>query len=101
MAIKVTIETQRFTTKTQATEHFTKMLARYANRQDVTGADFDDLYSLLEKHPRAGEKIGAGVKRIFADWIRDGARCFWVERIDGTKEDFSIRKCIDTASVDF
>lgn len=100
MAIKVTIRGQGFDNKKQATEHFTKMLARYANGQDVTGADFDDLYGLLEKHPRAGEKIGIGIKRIFADWIRDGSRCFWVERLDGTKEDFSIRKCIDAASED-
>lgn len=100
MAIKVNIEVHDFDNKKLATEHFTNMLARYANGQEVTGEDFEYLYSLLEKHPRAGEKIGIGIKRIFADWIRDGARCFWVERIDGTKEDFSIRKCIDAASED-
>ena len=100
MAINVTIGTTEFKTKTQATKYFTDMLARYANGEDVTGEDLNDLYSLLEKHPRAGEKIGTGIKRIFADWIRDGSRCFWVERLDGTKEDFSIRKCIDAASED-
>jgi len=100
MPIKVAIGTREFKTKTEAVKHFTDMLARYDNGQGVTGTDLDDLNSLIEKHPRFEEKIGNGIKRIFADWIQHGARCFWIERSDGTKEDFSFRKCIDAASED-
>jgi hypothetical protein len=98
MAIPVTIETKDFKTKTEAMRHFTEMLARHGNRDEITGEDLDDLLNLIKNHPRYNEKVGSGIRQIYADWVQHGARCFWIERTDGTKEDFSIRKCINGAS---
>lgn len=97
MTIKVKTGTKEFRTKTQAREYFSSMLARYSRGEDVIGEDFDDLLSLLEKHPRSKEKIGSGIKRIFRDKTKHGASCFWIERNDGTKDDFSFNICIDAA----
>jgi len=51
---------------------------RHADGEPLQGEDFKLLMKVLNKHPRASEKIGAGV----------------VIRIDGSVEDFSVRKCL-------
>ena len=54
------------------------------------------LLALLDKHPRAAEKKGPGVESItFSEHpTYTGTQCFFINRTDGTKEDFSFRKCI-------
>jgi hypothetical protein len=54
------------------------------------------LLDLLERHPRASEKKGAGVESIsYGEHpTYAGTQCFMINRTDGTKEDFSFRKCI-------
>lgn len=97
MSIKIEIESMVFNTKAKAEKHYKGMLYSYSDGQDVGSKDFEDLCDLIEKHPRSKEKFGSGIKRIFRGKTKHGANCFWIERIDGTKEDFSYRKCIDAA----
>lgn len=52
------------------------------------------LSALLVLHPRAAEKIGAGIKHFTVEPARRGTRCFCLTRIDGTKTDFSTGKCV-------
>lgn len=59
------------------------------------GPDFDFIYSLLvERHSDPDRKIGCGVAGIFVDQNDYGGRGFFVERSDGSRTDFSYRKCI-------
>jgi hypothetical protein len=60
------------------------------------------LLGLLEYHPNLQKKLGGGVKDIVVDYapqvtqsVFDDRRaiCFWIVRDDGSKEDFSARKC--------
>jgi len=97
MTIKVTIGPREFRTKTEANEHYRSMLSRYSKGEDVTGEDLKDLLGLLDEHPNHKGKIGSGVSRIYVDTTKHGQSCFWVERSDGTKDDFSFKKCIDAA----
>lgn len=51
--------------------------------------DRDFLVGLLRNHPEAGRKIGAGVAEIL---VSEGR--FMLVRADGTKDDFSVAKCL-------
>jgi hypothetical protein len=97
MSIKIEIGPMVFDTKIKSKDYYNGIFSRYPDGQDVGGKDFDELNKLIEKHHIGEEKIGCGIKRIFRDKTKYGANCFWIERIDGTKEDFSCRKCIHAA----
>jgi hypothetical protein len=85
---------QAFRTKREAEEYFSALLARQTIGQLIEGSDYDDLMWLLQQHPAAGEKIGAGVGG-FTTWVTSyGGRGFRIIRVDGTATDFSYLKCI-------
>ena len=77
-----------------AIEHFKNMLERYRNGQTIAGDDRDMLLALLERHPQADKKIGCGVKRLYKDRTDMPTSCFWIERTDGSRTDFSYRTAI-------
>ena len=64
--------------------------------------DMQMMLHVLDSHPEARQKIGAGVKRIFVgvppDPYKRLGKCFWVERTDGTLTDFSFLKCLSAPS---
>jgi Protein of unknown function (DUF3223) len=93
----VIIGATEFLSKKEASAYCTKLLASYNNGQTVNEQDAEFLSGLLKRHPEAGQKIGAGVKRFFKDSGPEpnyGTDCFWVEQIDGTKVDFSFKTCV-------
>jgi hypothetical protein len=51
------------------------------------------LCALIARHPRATEKIGAGIRHFTVEHALHGTRCFYVTRVDGTRSDFSYLKC--------
>jgi Protein of unknown function (DUF3223) len=77
-----------------AIEYFKNMLNRYRNGQTITGDDHDILLALLERHPEADKKIGCGVKRLYKDRTDMPTSCFWIERTNDSKTDFSYRTAI-------
>ena len=77
--------------------NYTKALRDSLDRDaTVTGTMLAVLLALLDRHPRAAEKKGSGVDSItFAEHpTYAGTQCFFINRTDGTTEDFSFRKCI-------
>ncbi len=77
-----------------AIEHFKNMLGRYQNGQTIADDDRDILLALLERHPEADKKIGCGIKRLYKDRTDMPTSCFWIERTDGSRTDFSYRTAI-------
>ena len=62
---------------------------------DKTSIEHTTLYELLKNHPKANEKIGAGVDYFFVQqskWKRNQYN-FMIHRIDGSSTDFSFIKC--------
>ena len=108
MAKPVTLNNGKFwPTQTAAKAHFRAMLGKYANGQSVVdSADHDDLLALVEIYDGALKsphetKAGPGIRRFFRDADRDHpgtTDCFFIERIDGSKIDFSFHKAIRVAS---
>lgn len=82
-----------FTSKKDAELYFREMLHRYRNQEEIVGKDAEDLQNLLERHPEAHQKIGCGVRRFYRAGTGQGTDCFWLERADGTRTDFSYRSC--------
>ncbi|MDQ3564214.1 MAG: DCL family protein [Pseudomonadota bacterium] len=85
-----------FKFKKGAKQFFREMLARYRNSQNINDEDAEHLHNLLERHPEAPEKIGCGVKRFFKAQTDKGTSCFWLEREDGSRTDFSYITCVDS-----
>lgn len=89
-AISVTIGNETFKSQSKAYAHCSSILSKYQDKQTVTDKnDHQFLLDLVGKHPKSTQKIGCGVKTFFKDKAVGGTSCFYVERTDGTKEDFS------------
>jgi hypothetical protein len=63
--------------------------------QRVGGADESFVADLFALHPEAEVKGRGGVAGFVVDLEPSGRlRCFWVERADGSRVDFSVGKCL-------
>mmetsp|Transcript_6615 Transcript_6615/g.11892 ORF Transcript_6615/g.11892 Transcript_6615/m.11892 type:complete len:380 (-) Transcript_6615:1631-2770(-) len=49
----------------------------------------------IKLHPRSATKIGVGIQNVFVGWSTHGSPCFNIQRVDGSVEDFSYRKCFE------
>lgn len=90
----VVINGVEFKFQKDAVAYFKEMLERYRNGQTVVGHDHEMLMSLLERHHEADKKIGCGVNRLYKDKTDMPTSCFWIERKDGSRTDFSYRTAI-------
>lgn len=90
----VVLSNRTFATRTAAHEHFSAMLKRYHPNERVSDVDAKELESLLQRHPRAKEKIGLGVDHFEVQAADFSTQCFRVVRPDGTWARFSYKTCI-------
>ncbi|PWA96741.1 nuclear RNA polymerase D1A [Artemisia annua] len=75
------------------------ILHRYDVNDKLSHDDKLVAWKALFFHPRRDEKIGIGLYeiKIGHNLYHGNTRCFMVERLDGTTEDFSYHKCIHHA----
>ncbi|XP_076942896.1 protein DCL, chloroplastic-like [Bidens hawaiensis] len=75
------------------------ILYKYDVNHKLTQDDKLVAWNALFFHPRRDEKIGVGIHEIKVGHhsSHENARCFVVQRVDGTIEDFSYHKCIHHA----
>lgn len=93
-AISYTIAGVTFETQKDLAAYVSALLRSARPPIRLSGDDTAFMGDLLLRHPSAERKIGCGVAAI---WIkRNGVfgNGFYVERIDGTFEDFSYKQCI-------
>ena len=95
MPIAIEIGDIHFDTKKAAKAFFKAMLARYKDGEEINQNDSMHLYSLIERHPEASQKIGCGIKRLYRKKTTHGTSCFWLERTDGSVTEFSYGSCVD------
>lgn len=62
----------------------------------LADSDFLFMRKLLDRHPNANLKVGAGIRSIEVrqNEVYTQTRCFWALRVDGTETDFSYLECI-------
>ncbi len=73
---------------------------KYPDFQELSADHLRFMIGLLRYHPWGDQKIGIGIKKI---WIQSNdkfpTKCFWLERIDETKTDFSFHQCVSPSSL--
>jgi hypothetical protein len=93
-AISYTIADEYFATQQQLVARIQGILHGARAPLRLAGADAALMADVLQRHPRAEEKIGIGIAAL---WIkRNGAfgNGFFIERTDGTWIDYSYKQCI-------
>jgi Protein of unknown function (DUF3223) len=81
--------------KKEAMARCHEIVARTEDGQRVTGEDdVGFLHCLLDRHPRASQKIGVGVASFTVQPMERGTRGFVLHRYDGSSTDFSYYSCI-------
>ena len=90
----ITIGDKVFETQTEANNFISKLLNNQQPLTPIPEPHHSFLLSLLALHPRATEKIGAGVKHFTVESAKGGTRCFYITRVDGSRDDFSTGKCV-------
>jgi hypothetical protein len=69
-------------------------LAKYKKGETVTDQERNFLIAVLKlRGPEGLDKISCGIKRIYVDENKFGSLCFHMERVDGSVDDFSYKKC--------
>lgn len=95
-AIITNIGSEEFKSEKAAKAFFSKMLGKYTDKQTITDKeDRDLLVELVKRHPSASEKIGCGIAGFFRDKAEEGTSCFYIKRIDGSHEHFSIKTAFE------
>jgi len=75
--------------------HVRELIAEYDDDQPVEGKDFDFLIDLFQHHPKATEKLGSGVQKIWPKNHPDyPSRCFMIQLKDGSEDNISWEKCV-------
>lgn len=92
----MTLGPKTFATKKDATAEIRRILWKYEPLQRLDDEDFEVVRALLNRHPWAETKIGAGVVAIRVNHWGTGRymRCFETIRRDNTVMDFSYLKCL-------
>lgn len=83
-----------FAKKLDAAIFLRAMLNRYDVGDKVSAADAEVLRAALSRHPDVARKVGCGVAGFSVRSADFGSKCFWVNRVDGTTEKFSIAACV-------
>ena len=93
--ISVELGVKTFRSRDAARRFFQEMLHRYSNGDRVSDSDAVFLTALLENHPDTKVKVGAGISHFEVNEADFASQCFYVFRVDGTHERFSLHSCID------
>jgi Protein of unknown function (DUF3223) len=84
----------QFKTQTEARKFIQEILNTVAWLEPLEGDTHDFVLSLLERHPRVADKVGAGASHFAVDSDNNGDRCFYVYHSDGTRDHFSYLKSL-------
>jgi hypothetical protein len=90
----ITIGQKSFKTQAEGKNFIKELLNSQPLKIPIPEPHHSFLCSLLALHPQASEKIGAGIKHFTVEPALHGTRCFYLTRIDGTRDDFSTGKCV-------
>ena len=94
------INGEAFDSKTALTNRCREILCRFSPGEQLSADDEMFMRGVLKLHVDAEEKHGAGIKNL---WVRPddwGKQCFEIERVDGTRTDFSFIACVSYGSAE-
>jgi len=96
-AISMILGGRLFYTKISVKRFVQAILRQTEGELVQTSFEFSVMRDLLNHHPSASRKIGVGVRSIFVQTMPEHyySKGFVLERIDGTRTDFSYRECLN------
>lgn len=97
----IEIGENKFSSKKDALEFYKGILNSYEIGESLNSSDFDNLFCLLEIHPRKKEKIGCGIDHFRVGIAKFNTKSFELVRIDGTFEFLSYTKRINKPKDEF
>lgn len=75
--------------------HHRQYLRDASSRIYLEDIDYAVMHKVLSRHPAGSAKLGDGIAKIFvAPHSVHGNHCYHIERVDGTEDDISYRKCL-------
>lgn len=90
-----------FPTKKAALDFYKEILNSYQVGETLNSADFDNVFGLLEIHPRKKEKIGCGIDHFRIGTAKFNSKSFEIVRTNGTTEFVSYTKRINKPKDEF
>ena len=90
----VVVGGKSFRTQAEAKSFIKELLNSQPLKQPIPDPHHSFLCALVALHPRASEKIGVGIKHFTVEPAAHGTRCFYITRIDGSRDDFATGKCV-------
>lgn len=86
-----------FATKATLQDYIRTIVGKYADEETLSGPDLRFVLALLDRHPNADVKVGAGVESIIVrrNPVYRQTRGFHIFRVDGTDTDFSWVECLN------
>ncbi len=95
-ATKIELGGEAFPTKDAAKKRIQAMLGSYQPGMIVNPFDSLILCDLVQRHPSAEQKIGAGIAgfQVMRNPEYPSSKCFALVRTDGTATDFSYNECL-------
>lgn len=94
MAKPIQIGRFAFDTQKEAREFIRTILNTSTWGEPLVGETLEFVLSLLDRHPRASEKIGSGIKHVTVDKDGNGDRCFYIQCTDGARNHFSYQTAL-------
>lgn len=94
----VDVVATKFNSKSSALRYFKGVVHYNAHGDPITNEDtIYNLLGLLRLHHRYPEKVGAGIDYFYVDEAENfKTNCLWIKRLDGSSEDFSYVKIIES-----
>lgn len=84
----------RFVRKEDVDLYTIDLRNRYKPNLRVVGADVDFLKALLTSHPESSQKFSKPIEGFSVGTNRHGTWSIFIEYQDGSRDDFSFKKCI-------
>jgi hypothetical protein len=86
--------------ESELTSRCQQIVSQHENGQEITGPDREFVMALLRHHPDADQAWLARAARstLTVGSNRYGTRSFYLVDTDGTREDFSWKKCVGNYS---
>lgn len=84
----------QFKTQKAANAFIRELLNAQQLNEPILEPHHSFLCALVSRHPRAAEKICAGIRHFTVGAASYGTRCFYLTRTDGSRTDFSYLKCV-------
>jgi len=96
----ITVGKEMFKTQKALQDRVRAILWTYKPETVLSDEHREFIFELLKRHPRAEEKLGAGIQLIRVVKNFYGSQGFEILRVDGSVDDFSYKECIKPSSME-